>query len=78
MPLAYLVPAIFTKKINTMKRFTLFIFCIALLIEVSQLIFMTGQVDIDDVILNTIGAIIFYFILNIKIVKKVLIKIKLI
>ncbi|MNT62306.1 VanZ like family protein [compost metagenome] len=61
-----------------MKRFTLFIFCIALLIEVSQLIFMTGQVDIDDVILNTIGAIIFYFILNIKIVKKVLIKIKLI
>lgn len=72
MPLSYILPELSKNKINNIKKFTISVLIIAVLIEALQLIFMVGQVDIDDVLLNTLGAIIFYQILNIKYIKKLL------
>lgn len=72
MPLSYILPELLKNKIKDIKKFTIWVLILAVLIELLQLIFMVGQVDIDDVLLNTLGAIIFYQILNIKYIKKLL------
>jgi len=71
MPLAFFIPLLF-KKINNTKRFVLSILCITISIELIQFITFTGSCDIDDVILNTLGAIIMYRILNIQNVKNLI------
>mgnify|MGYP003295140202 CR=1 FL=1 len=68
MPFALFIPMLF-KKINNTKKFILTILCITLGIELIQFITFSGSCDIDDVILNTLGAFIMYKILNIKDVK---------
>ncbi len=63
VPLAYLYPRINQK----LKKFTYFIISIimtTLLIETSQLLFGGGAFDIDDIILNALGPICFYPLLN--------------
>ena len=45
---------------------------IVICIELTQLFTASGSCDIDDVILNVIGAVIMYFILNINSVKKII------
>lgn len=74
MPLSLFTPMLF-KHINSTKQFTITILCITFGIEITQLLNFTGICDIDDIILNTLGAIIAYKILNIKYLKKVLNKI---
>ena len=68
MPFALFIPMLF-KKINNTKKFLLTILCITLGIELIQFITFLGSCDIDDIILNTLGAFIMYKILNIKDVK---------
>ena len=68
MPFAFFIPMLF-KKINNTKKFILTILCITLGIELIQFITFSGSCDIDDIILNTLGAFIMYKILNIKDVK---------
>lgn len=68
MPFALFIPMLF-KKINNTKKFILTILCITLGIESIQFITFSGSCDIDDVILNTLGAFIMYKILNIKDIK---------
>ena len=65
MPLALFIPILF-KKIDNTKKFLISILCVTLGIELIQFITFTGSCDIDDVILNTLGAFIMYKILNIK------------
>ena len=65
MPLALFIPMLF-KKIDNTKKFLISILCVTLGIELIQFITFTGSCDIDDVILNTLGAFIMYKILNIK------------
>ena len=71
MPLALFIPMLF-KKINNTKNFLISILCITLGIELIQFITFSGSCDIDDVILNTLGAFIMYKILNIKEIKKLI------
>lgn len=65
MPLALFIPILF-KKVDNTKKFLISILCITLGIELIQFVTFTGSCDIDDVILNTLGALIMYKILNIK------------
>lgn len=57
MPLGFLIPLIF-KKINNYKKIFFIAFSISLLFEAIQLIFGIRTFDVDDLILNTLGAII--------------------
>lgn len=69
MPFAFFVPNIF-KKINNALKFFTFISISVLLIEVLQVIFLTGSADVDDFILNVGGAMSAYGILNISKIKQ--------
>ena len=68
MPFALFIPMLF-KKINSIKKFLITILCITIGIELLQFITFSGSCDIDDVILNTLGAFIMYKILNLKDIK---------
>ena len=69
MPYGFFIPMLF-KKINTYIKFIIFIFLIVLLIEISQFFTMSGSFDIDDMILNLLGASIAYGIYRIPPIKK--------
>lgn len=66
-PLGILIPLIIN---SSTKKYILIIFIISLLIELLQLLTMSGYVDIDDIILNIFGAYICYKIFHLKRVKK--------
>ena len=68
MPFALFIPMLF-KKINNTKKFLITILCITLGIELIQFITFSGSCDIDDIILNTLGAFKMYKILNKKDIK---------
>ena len=63
VPFAFFVPRIF-KKINTALRFFIIMAVSVLIIEVLQILFLTGSADIDDFILNVGGAMAAYGIFN--------------
>lgn len=71
MPMAFFLQLLF-KKQNKLKNFLITIILIVLVIELAQLLTASGSCDIDDIILNTIGAIIMYFILHINSIKKII------
>lgn len=71
MPFAFFLPLLF-KKIDNVKKFLITILCITLGIELLQFITFSGSCDIDDVILNTLGAFVMYLILQIKSVKNLI------
>ncbi len=68
-PFAFLIPKVFI-KINRFWKFMIIAVLLSVCIELLQLLFLTGCCDIDDLILNTLGAAIFYPIFNIKNSKK--------
>ena len=70
-PLSFFVP-VFIKRVNRFYKYFLLILACVLVIEILQVLFMTGAADIDDVILNISGALIIYGILRIKNVSKFL------
>jgi len=71
MPMAFFLPLLF-KKQNKFKNFVITNILIVICIELTQLITASGSCDIDDVILNVIGAVSMYFILNINSMKKII------
>ncbi|MBI5978599.1 VanZ family protein [Clostridium perfringens] len=60
-PLGFLLPLI-SMKLNSWKKVILIIFLISFLIESIQLVTGLGFFDVDDLILNTLGGIIGYWI----------------
>ena len=62
VPLAYLYPR--NIKNNNFFKTTLACFLTSLVLEIFQFIFSVGAFDIDDVLLNTLGPIIFYPLFN--------------
>ena len=68
MPLSLFLVLLF-KKQNNIWVFIITIVLIVLGIEVFQFLTLSGSFDIDDIILNLSGAIIFYLVLKIKSVK---------
>ncbi|RDU23385.1 VanZ family protein [Anaerosacchariphilus polymeriproducens] len=55
MPIGF-IPPIITKRCRSICFMTLLGLECSLLIEISQLIFKVGSFDVDDLILNTLGA----------------------
>lgn len=74
IPFAFFIPLIF-KKVDKYYEFLIIMVIIVLQIELLQFITMSGACDIDDVILNLLGASIAYFIFRIKIINKVIKKV---
>lgn len=71
MPLALFLPLLFKCE----RKFCTYcktILCITISIELLQFITTSGSCDVDDVILNAGGAILFFGITNIPIIKKIL------
>lgn len=69
-PMGVFIPLLFNKKINNIKKFVLFIMITSLTVELLQFLTYRGATDIDDIILNTIGATFVYAIMQTKLVKK--------
>ena len=65
MPFAFFLPILFEKQ-KKLKNFLLTMICIVVGIELLQFITMSGCCDIDDVILNVVGALVMFGILRIK------------
>ena len=69
MPFAFFLPILFEKQ----KNFFVFFFTVAFMssvAEVLQVVFMTGTGDIDDLMLNTVGACLLFGFLKTKAGKK--------
>ena len=65
----FFVKVLFSNKINKFWKFLLLILCLNIIIEIIQFLTFRGSLDIDDIILNTIGASITYGIMSIKYVE---------
>ena len=60
-PLGYLTPVLFP-KMRKLTNVMLLSFALSLFIETCQYIFACGVADIDDVILNTLGGMLGYWV----------------
>ena len=74
MPCGLFIPLIF-KRMNKYYKFLITMTIIIVLIELLQFLTMSGSCDIDDLILNLLGASIIYFITKIKCINKFIHKI---
>ena len=74
-PMGFFIPILFKDKIKNIKQFVIMIFIVTLLVEVLQFITYRGSTDIDDIILNMLGAIFVYLLMKTKFVKKILEKV---
>src|SRR5699024_2144454 len=63
IPFGFLVP-ILSKRFLNLKIITLATFCLSLAFELTQLIFRFGSFDVDDLILNTLGGVLGYFVIS--------------
>lgn len=61
IPLGFFIPS-FPKQSSDFKKTVTISFLIILSAEISQLVFMVGYFDIDDIILNLTGVLIGYFL----------------
>lgn len=77
VPFAFFVPLLF-KKVRSLGRFLIFIVCTVCTLEIMQLLLFTGLCDIDDLILNSLGACAAYALLHTKFIKQIVEKITLI
>lgn len=68
-PLGFLLPMVNHRK-DKLYQVTLNAFALSFLIEVVQLVLAIGRFDIDDLILNTFGAILGYLVYRLFILKK--------
>lgn len=74
-PIGFFIPMLYKNKIKNIKQFLIVMILLTLFVEVLQFITYRGSTDIDDVILNTIGAVIIYLLMKTKFVKKLLEKV---
>ncbi len=64
-PLAFFMPIFFNFANNLLKFLASIIFFV-IAIEILQIIFLSGAADVDDLILNTLGALLAFMILKSK------------
>ena len=74
-PMGFFIPILFDKKVKNIKQFGMVMVLITILVEILQFITYSGSTDIDDIILNTTGAIIVYMLMKTKFAKKLLNKV---
>lgn len=75
MPMGFFIPILFKNKIGNIKKFTLIMIIVTVIIEILQFLTYRGSTDIDDVILNVFGAILAYLFVKSRIGTKLLQKI---
>jgi len=71
VPFGFFAQVVFNKKPSLLK-FILIMISTSLFIEVIQLIFLVGSCDIDDIILNVLGAVFSYLLFKTKICKEII------
>ena len=71
-PMGFFIPILFGDKIKNVKSFTALVVISVLIAEIIQFVTLTGQLDVDDIILNTFGAVIVYGLMKTKLVKNIL------
>lgn len=71
LPMGIYLPFL-TKKMDKTNTFSIFMIILLFIIEVVQLVTRRGSFDIDDFILNMIGALIGFGIWKTKVVQKIL------
>ena len=69
MPLGFFFPLLL-KKLEKPKNFIITVLLFSLGIEIIQFLTISGSCDVDDIILNTLGAFIIFKVINIKVIKK--------
>lgn len=74
-PFGFFVPVLLKNKIKNTKNFIIFMIITVFIVEVLQFLTRVGTADIDDIILNTIGALIVYKITTSEYVKELLRKV---
>ncbi len=70
IPMGIALPVLFSEKFDKIWKIILFNIILVVIIEIIQFITFTGSADIDDVILNAMGAILGYGITKIFNLKK--------
>lgn len=76
-PMGFFLPMLF-RPARRLPIFTLIVALVVVFIEFTQFLFTVGSVDIDDLILNILGAVILFLILKIPFIKKLIDKLFLI
>lgn len=71
IPIGIYLP-FYSKKITTVKQVFIETLIIIFIVEMTQLVTMRGRFDVDDLILNTIGALIGFWIWKIGIIGKII------
>ena len=66
MPFGFLLP-IATDKINKLKLIVISSFLLSLLFEIIQLLTGLGEFDVDDILLNVLGAVVGYMFYRISV-----------
>jgi len=69
LPMGIYLP-LFIKRINKLRIYVITMSVLLLLIEVTQVVTRRGSFDIDDLILNMLGAVIGFAIWNVRFVHK--------
>lgn len=69
-PFGFFIPVIYSKKIKNIFSFVLVVTLSCITMEFIQFITMVGQADIDDLLLNLIGAVITYLFVHIPPIRK--------
>lgn len=64
MPFGFFLPVL-EKRTNHFLIILLFTFMLSLIIETTQLEFKVGSFDVDDLLLNSIGGVLGYFVYRI-------------
>ena len=71
-PTGFFIPVLFGEKIKSLIKFASLIAVTVLIVEIIQFITFTGQLDVDDIILNTVGAVAIFLLMKTKMVKNIL------
>lgn len=69
MPFGFFVPRILSRKVNFFKIFIMS-FGFSLGVELIQLVTKLGSFDVDDILLNTIGGVLGYFVYKLTVIGK--------
>lgn len=74
--MGFFIPILMGNKIRNWLQFTLLMIIIVFFVELLQFVFNVGVADVDDIVLNTLGALIVYGLMQTKLIQNILKKIE--
>ena len=72
LPMGMALPVLFENKFNKLWKVLFLVVAVVIICETIQFVTVRGSADIDDVILNTVGAAIGYGIVHLRSMKELL------